>query len=206
MRARHGTRAAALLFTLGLAASACGSDGDSTATTDSAGTDASTATTEGGGTTEATTASSEAAGGAVDLSKACPATVVVQTDWFPESEHGALFQMLGDDYKIDADQKVVSGSLTAGGEDTGVDLEIRAGGPAIGDGNVESVMYTDDDVMLGYQSMSFHDALYARAVLGLRPAPEFEAWLQGIGIADESGRVLPTAVEGSPLRSLAAPP
>lgn len=152
MRARHGTRAAALLFTLGLAASACGSDDAATSTTDSgsASSEATTATTEGGGTTEASTASSEAAGGAVDLSKACPATVVVQTDWFPESEHGALFQMLGDDYKIDADQKVVSGSLTAGGEDTGVDLEIRAGGPAIGDGNVESVMYTDDDVMLGY--------------------------------------------------------
>lgn len=151
MRARHGTRAAALLFTLGLAASACGSDGDSTSTTDSAGTDASTATTEAGGTTEASTATTEAAaGGAVDLSAACPATVVVQTDWFPEAEHGALYQLLGDDYKIDTEQKVVTGSLTAGGEDTGVDIEIRAGGPAIGDGNVESVMYSDDAVTLGY--------------------------------------------------------
>lgn len=151
MRARHGTRAAALLFTLGLAASACGSDDAATSTTDSgsASSEATTATTEGGATTEASTATSEAAG-AVDLSKVCPAKIVVQTDWFPESEHGALFEMLGDDYKIDADQKVVTGSLTAGGEDTGVDLEIRAGGPAIGDGNVESVMYTDDDVMLGY--------------------------------------------------------
>jgi ethanolamine ammonia-lyase large subunit len=36
-----------------------------------------------------------------------------------------------------------------------------------------------DDVMLNYQSTSFHDALYLRGVLGLRPAPEFEAWLQG---------------------------
>ncbi|MGP8268777.1 MAG: ethanolamine ammonia-lyase subunit EutB [Terracidiphilus sp.] len=36
-----------------------------------------------------------------------------------------------------------------------------------------------DDVMLNYQSTSFHDALYMRRVLGLRPAPEFEAWLQG---------------------------
>jgi ethanolamine ammonia-lyase large subunit len=36
-----------------------------------------------------------------------------------------------------------------------------------------------DDVMLNYQSTSFHDALYVRSVLGLRPAPEFEAWLQG---------------------------
>ena len=35
-----------------------------------------------------------------------------------------------------------------------------------------------DDVMLNYQSTSFHDALYLRRVLGLRPAPEFEAWLE----------------------------
>ncbi len=42
-----------------------------------------------------------------------------------------------------------------------------------------------DDVMLHYQSTSFHDALYLRRVLGLRPAPEFEAWLAG----DEFGRL-----------------
>ncbi len=36
-----------------------------------------------------------------------------------------------------------------------------------------------DDVMLNYQSTSFHDALYLRAVLGLKPAPEFEKWLEG---------------------------
>src|SRR5450432_2899202 len=35
-----------------------------------------------------------------------------------------------------------------------------------------------DDVMLHYQSTSFHDALYLRSVLGLKPAPEFEAWLE----------------------------
>jgi ethanolamine ammonia-lyase large subunit len=34
-----------------------------------------------------------------------------------------------------------------------------------------------DDIMLNYQSTSFHDALYLRSALGLRPAPEFEAWL-----------------------------
>ena len=37
-----------------------------------------------------------------------------------------------------------------------------------------------DDIMLNYQSTSFHDTLYIRSVLGLKPAPEFEAWLQGI--------------------------
>jgi ethanolamine ammonia-lyase large subunit len=39
-----------------------------------------------------------------------------------------------------------------------------------------------DDIMLNYQSTSFHDALYVRRVLGLRPAPEFEAWLQEAGV------------------------
>lgn len=44
-----------------------------------------------------------------------------------------------------------------------------------------------DDVMLNYQTTSFHDALYARRALGLRPAPEFEAWLQGMGIFGGDG-------------------
>ncbi|MDB5271864.1 MAG: eutB [Chitinophagaceae bacterium] len=39
-----------------------------------------------------------------------------------------------------------------------------------------------DDIMLNYQSTSFHDALYARQLLGLRPAPEFEEWLLKMGI------------------------
>lgn len=48
-----------------------------------------------------------------------------------------------------------------------------------------------DDVMLGYQSTSFHDALYVREAFGLKRAPEFAAWLVEIGIADEAGRLLP---------------
>jgi ethanolamine ammonia-lyase large subunit len=59
-----------------------------------------------------------------------------------------------------------------------------------------------DDVMLGYQSLSFHDVLYARQVLGLRPAPEFEEWLRGLGMSDAHGRVLPVDVDQSPLRAL----
>jgi ethanolamine ammonia-lyase large subunit len=60
-----------------------------------------------------------------------------------------------------------------------------------------------DDVMLGYQSTSFHDALYVRQVLGLRPAPEFETWLQELGMVDVAGRVLPVDAGLSPLRALA---
>jgi ethanolamine ammonia-lyase large subunit len=46
-----------------------------------------------------------------------------------------------------------------------------------------------DDIMLNYQSTSFHDALYVREVLHLKPAPEFEAWLTSVGLADERGRL-----------------
>ncbi|MGW5072111.1 ethanolamine ammonia-lyase subunit EutB [Rhodococcus sp. NPDC004095] len=59
-----------------------------------------------------------------------------------------------------------------------------------------------DDVMLGYQSLSFHDVLYARQIANLRPAPEFEEWLRRQGMADAAGRVLPVDVAASPLRAL----
>ena len=48
-----------------------------------------------------------------------------------------------------------------------------------------------DDVMLNYQSTSFHDALYIRELFGLKRAPEFEAWLQRMKITDEDARLLP---------------
>lgn len=50
-----------------------------------------------------------------------------------------------------------------------------------------------DDVMLNYQSTSFHDASVMREVLGLQRAPEFEAWLQRMGITNAQGRRLPAA-------------
>jgi len=46
-----------------------------------------------------------------------------------------------------------------------------------------------DDIMLNYQSTSFHDALYLRRVLGLKPAPEFEHWLMKQGITDKNGNI-----------------
>jgi ethanolamine ammonia-lyase large subunit len=47
-----------------------------------------------------------------------------------------------------------------------------------------------DDIMLAYQSTSFHDAQYIRQLLGLKPAPEFEAWLSKMAIVDASSRLL----------------
>ena len=51
-----------------------------------------------------------------------------------------------------------------------------------------------DDIMLGYQSTSFHDALAMRDLLGRRPAPEFEAWLKRQGLLDPANRIRPHSV------------
>ena len=61
-----------------------------------------------------------------------------------------------------------------------------------------------DDIMLNYQSTSFHDALYLRQTLGLKPAPEFEAWQLRMGVLDEQARLLP-ADPAHRLLALAAP-
>ena len=53
-----------------------------------------------------------------------------------------------------------------------------------------------DDIMLGYQSTSFHDALAMRELFQRRPAPEFEAWLQRQGLLDAASRVRPRALPG----------
>ena len=61
-----------------------------------------------------------------------------------------------------------------------------------------------DDIMLNYQSTSFHDALYLREMLGLKPAPEFEAWLEKIGLR-ENGRIVdrgPPALEANQISAL----
>jgi ethanolamine ammonia-lyase large subunit len=66
-----------------------------------------------------------------------------------------------------------------------------------------------DDIMLNYQSTSFHDALYLRRLFGLKPAPEFERWLMAMDIADADGRIQPIPpnhplLSGGPRSRLAA--
>ncbi len=62
-----------------------------------------------------------------------------------------------------------------------------------------------DDIMLNYQSTSFHDAAALRALLGLKRAPEFEAWLQRMGITAADGRLLPAPARHALLADLSAP-
>ena len=59
-----------------------------------------------------------------------------------------------------------------------------------------------DDIMLNYQTTSFHDALYLRKVLGLKAAPEFEQWLKSNGIMDMQGQVQPVTKAHSMLQNM----
>ena len=78
--------------------------------------------------------------------------MIVQTDWFPESEHGATYQLMGTGYKASKDTGSVVGPLTFQGKDTGVKLEIRGGGPLVGNQTVVSQMYKDDKILFGFVS------------------------------------------------------
>lgn len=97
-------------------------------------------------------AGSEASGEAVDLSDVCPATIIIQTDWWPQAEYGATYGLLGPDYTVNTDNKIVSGPLYSHGQPTGVDVEIRAGSSAIGDSSVRAEMYTHEEITFGYGS------------------------------------------------------
>lgn len=90
----------------------------------------------------------------VSLAGICPQRIVVQTAWTPESTHGGLFQLLGKDFTVDSAKKRVVGKLVAhGGVDTGVELELRAGGPALNNQPIASLMKQDPSITLGQNSL-----------------------------------------------------
>jgi hypothetical protein len=83
------------------------------------------------------------------LKGVCPDTIVVQTDWYPETEYGVLYHLIGPNPTIDAKKKLVSGPLLDQGRDTGVRIEVRSGGPATGFKLVSEQLYTDKSITLG---------------------------------------------------------
>jgi len=59
-----------------------------------------------------------------------------------------------------------------------------------------------DDVMLSYQSLAYHDVLGLRDLLKARPAPEFDQWLDKMGMLDDQRRLAPLSMDGAPMRRL----
>jgi hypothetical protein len=172
MKTRRRVRLLALPIAAAMVLAACGDD-DEDAATDTGATEATSAVTEPAVTEPAATepAGTEPAGtepaatepsgtdpsgteptdGAEGvLAGICPEVVTIQTDWNPEAEHGWIYEMVGDDPTIDKDGVLVRGPLVAGGVETGVEIEIRSGGPAIGFQTVTSQLYSDDSILLGY--------------------------------------------------------
>jgi hypothetical protein len=88
----------------------------------------------------------------VNLAGVCPNPIVVQTDWDPEAEYGVYYHLLGPDPRIDTQRKRVSGPLVVAGKDTGVQIEVRTGGPSIGFEPVSSQMYKDPSITVGQVS------------------------------------------------------
>ena len=184
MTRKRMIRVAAVAMAFGLVATACGGDDDDAAEEPAAEEPAADepAADEPAADEPAAEepAADEPADGVIDLS-ACPATVAVQTDWFPEAEHGALYHLVGDDYTIDTDKKAVTGSLVVDGQDTGVDIEVRAGGPAIASPTVAGEMYVDDSLTLGYgttdsQILRYEEAPLLSVMAPLELNPQIIYW------------------------------
>jgi hypothetical protein len=125
---RHSRYLVILVVALALAVGACGSGTTGTATGQSA---------------------SRSAGATESLRGVCPDTVVVQTNWWPQAEYGALYRLVGRDAQVDKGRKAVSGALVAHGVDTGVKIEIRSGGPANNFTPAAKILYLDKSVTLG---------------------------------------------------------
>lgn len=106
------------------------------------------------GDDQPSTATGSASGGGatgdrLNLSGVCPDPIVVQTDWFPETEYGVLYHMVGPNPTVDTNKKLVRGPLVAEGRNTGVQIEVRSGGPATEFKLVSEQMYTDKSITLG---------------------------------------------------------
>jgi hypothetical protein len=97
-----------------------------------------------------------------ELAGVCPNPVVIQTDWYPEAEYGATYNLVGDGYRVDAKNKKVRGPMVVEGKATGVDVEVRSGGPAIDFARISDQMYTDRDITLGYVNTEQAAQLYAK--------------------------------------------
>ena len=137
------------LAALAVVAAACGSSSAKTATTNAAstaavttaaaGTTAAGAVTTAAGTTTATTAK------AVSLKAAgCPDPLVIQTDWFPEADHGWTYELVGQSGTEDSKAGKYAGKV---GDIT---VEIRAGGPFVNFSSPAAQMYSATDVFMAY--------------------------------------------------------
>ena len=84
------------------------------------------------------------------LAGVCPNPIVVQTDWYPEADHSELYELAAPNGQVNTNNKWYTANLIAHGHNTGAKIQIRLGGPAIGDQLVSAELYEDTNILLGY--------------------------------------------------------
>ena len=175
----------ALLTALGLIAAACGSDDAETDTTSDDNGESEPSDDDSSSDTEPDPTDGDDADleetAMADLAEYCPSPLVLQTDWFPESEHGAVYEMIGEGYTVDADNMIVRGPLVSEGVEMGIEWEVRTGGPAIGFSPVSAHVYAGDDIHLGYanteaQAVQFTTTPMISVVAPLEKNPQMIMW------------------------------
>lgn len=82
---------------------------------------------------------------AASLKNVCPDRVVIQLDWLPQAETGFLYQLIGPNGNAVGGSGIYSGPL----RDTGVTLELRSGGPFLGNQQMSALLYQDGSILLG---------------------------------------------------------
>ena len=148
---RKRSLAFAPLAALAVIASACGSSSSTKAASTTAATTATTAAAAAGttaasaATTAGSSAATTAAAKAVDLKAAgCPDPMVIQTDWFPEADHGWTYELIGQNGTADPKLGTYAGKVG------GITIEARAGGPFINNASPSNQIYAKSDVFMGY--------------------------------------------------------
>ena len=163
------------VLALSLVAAACGGDDDATDTTAAPAPAAEEPAAE---PAEEPAAEPVADGVLADI---CPSPLVIQTDWHAESEHGALYNLIGEGYTVEKGRSATVGPMVLDGVDLGIDFEIREGGPAIGFSSPSSIIYSDDSVHLAYantdaQILTFQDTPMLSVVAPLEKNPQMIMW------------------------------
>jgi hypothetical protein len=138
------------------------------------------------------------------LADICPETIVFQTNWWPEVDHAVAYELIGPDGELDTSNNTYTGPLGS----TGVNLEIRAGGPAIGFQSVTSLLYQDDSILLGLigtdeQVINSADLPTTGVLAWYQTSPQIFLWgnpdwdFQSVQEIGESGETV-LGFEGSP--------
>jgi ABC-type nitrate/sulfonate/bicarbonate transport system substrate-binding protein len=83
-----------------------------------------------------------------NLTAVCGPKIVVQSNWFPQPEHGAFYQLAGNEGTTDKDKGTYTGTIKG----TQTELEVRFGGPFVGNQQVTAQMYADKSIDLGFVS------------------------------------------------------